>query len=201
MNTFRRSIIYYVLVPIIVLLILFTVSMFIGNQNKTSQNTNVTDIVITSDFELYDQDNKKVTKADILGSPSVLFFGFTYCPDVCPTTLQSLSVLIGQLGEGSKKLKFYFISVDPERDTPEALKQYLNSFHPAIKALTGDPKQLDVLIKSYSIYAKKVPLENNNYTMDHTSFLILIDKNTNLVGTISYDEKIDVALTKLKNLY
>jgi len=201
MNTFRRSIIYYVLVPIIVLLILFTVSMFIGNQNKTSQNTNVTDIVITSDFELYDQDNKKVTKADILGSPSVLFFGFTYCPDVCPTTLQSLSVLIGQLGESSKKLKFYFISVDPERDTPEALKQYLNSFHPAIKALTGDPKQLDVLIKSYSIYAKKVPLENNNYTMDHTSFLILIDKNTNLVGTISYDEKIDVALTKLKNLY
>ena len=201
MNTFRRSIIYYILVPIIVLLILFTVSMFIGNQNKTSQNTNVTDIVITSDFELYDQDNKKVTKADILGSPSVLFFGFTYCPDVCPTTLQSLSVLIGQLGESSKKLKFYFISVDPERDTPEALKQYLNSFHPAIKALTGDPKQLDVLIKSYSIYAKKVPLENNNYTMDHTSFLILIDKNTNLVGTISYDEKIDVALTKLKNLY
>ena len=201
MNTFRRGIIYYIIIPIIVLLILFIVSIFIGNQNKTSQNTNVTDIIITSDFELYDQDNKKVTKADILGSPSVLFFGFTYCPDVCPTTLQSLSVLIGQLGESSKKLKFYFISVDPERDTPEALKQYLNSFHPAIKALTGDPKQLDVLIKSYSIYAKKVPLENNNYTMDHTSSLILIDKNTNLVGTISYDEKIDVALTKLKNLY
>ena len=201
MNTFRRGIIYYIIIPIIVLLILFIVSIFIGNQNKTSQNTNVTDIVITSDFELYDQDNKKVTKADILGSPSVLFFGFTYCPDVCPTTLQSLSVLIGQLGESSKKLKFYFISVDPERDTPEALKQYLNSFHPAIKALTGDPKQLDVLIKSYSIYAKKVPLENNNYTMDHTSFLILIDKNTNLVGTITYDEKIDVALAKLKNLY
>ena len=201
MNTFRRGIIYYIIIPIIVLLILFIVSIFIDNQNKTSQNTNVTDIIITSDFELYDQDNKKVTKADILGSPSVLFFGFTYCPDVCPTTLQSLSVLIGQLGESSKKLKFYFISVDPERDTPEALKQYLNSFHPAIKALTGDPKQLDVLIKSYSIYAKKVPLENNNYTMDHTSFLILIDKNTNLVGTISYDEKIDVALTKLKNLY
>ena len=201
MNTFRRGIIYYIIIPIIVLLILFIVSIFIGNQNKTSQNTNITDIIITSDFELYDQDNKKVTKADILGSPSVLFFGFTYCPDVCPTTLQSLSVLIGQLGESSKKLKFYFISVDPERDTPEALKQYLNSFHPAIKALTGDPKQLDVLIKSYSIYAKKVPLENNNYTMDHTSFLILIDKNTNLVDTISYDEKIDVALTKLKNLY
>ena len=201
MNTFRRGIIYYIIIPIIVLLILFIVSIFIGNQNKTSQNTNITDIIITSDFELYDQDNKKVTKADILGSPSVLFFGFTYCPDVCPTTLQSLSVLIGQLGENSKKLKFYFISVDPERDTPEALKQYLNSFHPAIKSLTGDPKQLDVLIKSYSIYAKKVPLENNNYTMDHTSFLILIDKNTNLVGTISYDEKIDVALAKLKNLY
>lgn len=201
MNTFRRGIIYYIIIPIIVLLILFIASIFISNQNKTSQNTNLTDIIITSDFELYDQDNKKVTKADILGSPSVLFFGFTYCPDVCPTTLQSLSVLIGQLGESSKKLKFYFISVDPERDTPEVLKQYLNSFHPAIKALTGETEQLDVLIKSYSIYAKKVSLENNNYTMDHTSSLILIDKNTNLVGTITYQESPEVALAKLKKLY
>lgn len=108
---------------------------------------------------------------------------------------------IGQLGESSKKLKFYFIRVDPERDTPEVLKQYLNSFHPAIKALTGETEQLDVLIKSYSIYAKKVSLENNNYTMDHTSSLILIDKNTNLVGTITYQESPEVALAKLKKLY
>ena len=100
-----------------------------------------------------------------------------------------------------EKLKFYFISVDPERDTPEVLKQYLNSFHPAIKALTGETEQLDVLIKSYSIYAKKVSLENNNYTMDHTSSLILIDKNTNLVGTITYQESPEVALAKLKKLY
>ena len=73
MNTFRRGIINYIIIPIIVLLILFIASIFISNQNKTSQNTNVADIIITSDFELYDQDNKKVTKADILGSPSVLF--------------------------------------------------------------------------------------------------------------------------------
>lgn len=201
MITFRRGIIYYIIVPIIVLLILFIVSIFIGNQSKNSQNANVKDIIITSDFELYDQDNKKVTKADLLGSPSVLFFGFTYCPDVCPTTLQSLSLLIDQLGSDSAKLKFYFVTVDPERDTPEILKYYLSSFHPAIKGLTGETEQLDVLIKSFSIYAKKVSLEKDNYTMDHTSSVILIDKNTNLVGTITYQESPEVALAKLKKLY
>ena len=201
MITFRRGIIYYIIVPIIVLLILFIVSIFIGNQSKNSQNANVKDIIITSDFELHDQDNKKVTKADLLGSPSVLFFGFTYCPDVCPTTLQSLSLLIDQLGSDSAKLKFYFVTVDPERDTPEILKYYLSSFHPAIKGLTGEAEQLDVLIKSFSIYAKKVSLEKDNYTMDHTSSVILIDKNTNLVGTITYQESPELALAKLKKLY
>jgi protein SCO1/2 len=168
--------------------------------NKANAAQNIKDIKIISDFELVDQNNKKVTKANLLGSPTVLFFGFTYCPDVCPTTLQSLSELIDKLGKDKDKLKFYFVSVDPERDTPDVLKDYLSSFNPKINALTGRQKELDVLIKSYSIYVKKVPLDNNNYTMDHSAALILIDKNTHFVGTISYEEKPSVALDKLKKL-
>ena len=119
---------------------------------------------------------------------------------VCPTTLQSLSVLIDKLGKDKNKIKFYFVSIDPERDTPAVLKDYLSSFNPKINALTGKQKDLDVLIKSFSIYAKKVPLDNNNYTMDHSAALILIDKSTNFVGTITFDEKNRVALEKLQKL-
>ena len=109
-------------------------------------------------------------------------------------------MLIDKLGKDKNKIKFYFVSIDPERDTPAVLKDYLSSFNPKINALTGKQKDLDVLIKSFSIYAKKVPLDNNNYTMDHTASLILIDKNTSFVGTITYEEKNKVALEKLQKL-
>jgi protein SCO1/2 len=195
MKIFNRGNISYFITPIIILIFILFAFTLLFNKANASQN-----IKINSDFELVDQNNKKVTKANFLGSPTVLFFGFTYCPDVCPTTLQSLSVLIDKLGKDKDKLKFYFVSVDPERDTPDVLKDYLSSFNPKINALTGKQKELDVLIKSYSIYVKKVPLDNNNYTMDHSAALILIDKNTHFVGTISYEEKPSVALDKLKKL-
>ena len=197
MKIFNRGNITYFVIPIIIVIFIFITSAFTLFFSKANASQN---IKINSDFELVDQNNKKVTKANFLGSPTVLFFGFTYCPDVCPTTLQSLSVLIDKLGKDKDKLKFYFVSVDPERDTPDVLKDYLSSFNPKINALTGKQKELDVLIKSYSIYVKKVPLDNNNYTMDHSAALILIDKNTHFVGTISYEEKPSVALDKLKKL-
>ncbi len=200
MKIFNRGNISYFIAPIIILILIKVVfynqiSLYIYRTCRY-----IKDIKINSDFELFDQNNKKVTKANLLGSPTVLFFGFTYCPDVCPTTLQSLSELIDKLGKDRNKLKFYFISVDPERDTPSVLKDYLSSFNPKINALTGKQKDLDVLIKSFSIYAKKIPLDQNNYTIDHSAALILIDKNTNFVGTITYDEKNLVALEKLQKL-
>jgi cytochrome oxidase Cu insertion factor (SCO1/SenC/PrrC family) len=154
MKIFNRGNISYFITPIIILIFILFAFTLLFNKANASQN-----IKINSDFELVDQNNKKVTKANFLGSPTVLFFGFTYCPDVCPTTLQSLSVLIDKLGKDKDKLKFYFVSVDPERDTPDVLKDYLSSFNPKINALTGKQKDLDVLIKSFSIYAKKVPLD------------------------------------------
>jgi protein SCO1/2 len=200
MKIFNRGNITYFVIPIIIVIFIFIASAFTLFFSKANASQNIKNIKINSDFELVDQNNKKVTKANFLGSPTVLFFGFTYCPDVCPTTLQSLSVLIDKLGKDKDKLKFYFVSVDPERDTPDVLKDYLSSFNPKINALTGKQKDLDVLIKSFSIYAKKVPLDQNNYTMDHSAALILIDKSTNFVGTITFDEKNRVALEKLQKL-
>ena len=200
MKIFNRGKVSYFVAPIIILILIYTIFTFTLVLRKANATQKINDIKINSDFELFDQNNKKITKANLLGSPTVLFFGFTYCPDVCPTTLQSLSVLIDKLGKDNNILKFYFVSVDPERDTPAVLKDYLSSFHPKINALTGKQKDLDVLIKSFSIYAKKVKLDGNNYTIDHTASLILIDKNTNFVGTITYEEKPLVALAKLKNL-
>lgn len=200
MKIFNRGKVSYFVAPIIILILIYTIFTFTLVLRKANAIQKINDIKINSDFELFDQNNKKITKANLLGSPTVLFFGFTYCPDVCPTTLQSLSVLIDKLGKDNNILKFYFVSVDPERDTPAVLKDYLSSFHPKINALTGKQKDLDVLIKSFSIYAKKVKLDSNNYTIDHTASLILIDKNTNFVGTITHEEKPLVALAKLKNL-
>ena len=198
MKIFNRDNLSYLLVPIIILIAMYVASIWEAKKTQASQH--IKDIKINSEFMLLDKNSNKVTKADLLDSPTVLFFGFTYCPDVCPTTLQSLSVLIDKLGKDKNKIKFYFVSIDPERDTPAVLKDYLSSFNPKINALTGKQKDLDVLIKSFSIYAKKVPLDNNNYTMDHTASLILIDKNTSLVGTITYEEKNKVALEKLQKL-
>ena len=198
MKIFNRDNLSYLLVPIIILIAMYVASIW--EAKKTQAPQHIKDIKINSEFMLLDKNSNKVTKADLLDSPTVLFFGFTYCPDVCPTTLQSLSVLIDKLGKDKNKIKFYFVSIDPERDTPAVLKDYLSSFNPKINALTGKQKDLDVLIKSFSIYAKKVPLDNNNYTMDHTASLILIDKNTNFVGTITYEEKNKVALEKLQKL-
>lgn len=197
MKIFNRGNISYFIAPIIILILMYAIFTFTLVLNKANAAQN---IKINSDFELFDQNNKKIKKFNLLGSPTVLFFGFTYCPDVCPTTLQSLSVLIDKLGKDKNKIKFYFVSIDPERDTPAVLKDYLSSFNPKINALTGKQKDLDVLIKSFYIYAKKVPLDNNNYTMDHTASLILIDKNTSFVGTITYEEKNKVALEKLQKL-
>jgi protein SCO1 len=197
MKIFNRGNTSYFIAPIIILILMYAIFTFTLVLNKANAAQN---IKINSDFELFDQNNKKIKKFNLLGSPTVLFFGFTYCPDVCPTTLQSLSVLIDKLGKDKNKIKFYFVSIDPERDTPAVLKDYLSSFNPKINALTGKQKDLDVLIKSFSIYAKKVPLDNNNYTMDHTASLILIDKNTSFVGTITYEEKNKVALEKLQKL-
>ena len=133
-------------------------------------------------FQLQDQNGKRVTDADMKGKPFLVFFGYTHCPDVCPTTLFDMSQLMKELGPDADRTGVLFITVDPERDTPQVLKDYLSNFDPHLRALTGDRAAVDGAIKAYRVYAKKVPLEKGDYTMDHTAVVYLMDKNGRFVA-------------------
>jgi protein SCO1/2 len=133
-------------------------------------------------FRLEDQNGKPVTDAEMKGKPFLVFFGYTHCPDVCPTTLFDLSQLMKALGPDANRTGALFITVDPERDTPQVMKDYLSNFDPHLQGLTGDRASIDAALRAYRVYAKKVPLENGDYTMDHTALVYLMDKNGHFVA-------------------
>jgi protein SCO1 len=171
--------------------------------NRALSDSNIKSLnamLIQQDFSLVDKNEKKIHKFNLMGKPTILFFGFTHCPDVCPTTLNTLSTLLEKLGDDKNKFNIYFISVDPERDNTKILRDYLSSFDSKINGLTGDPKQIQILTSQFGIYVKKVLQNNGDYTMDHSAMMLLLDKNTKLVSTLTYQESQSVALDKLKNL-
>ena len=133
-------------------------------------------------FHLEDQNGKPVSDADMKGRPFLVFFGFTHCPDICPTTLFDMSQMLRALGPDADRTGALFITVDPERDTPAAIKDYLSNFDPHVRGLTGDPTAINAAIRAYRVYAKKVPLENGDYTMDHTALVYLMDKNGRFIA-------------------
>lgn len=149
-------------------------------------------------FELVDQNGKTVTDADFRGKPLLVFFGFTHCPDICPTTLFEVSEIFNRLGADSEKVNAIFVTVDPERDTQEKLKLYLSSFHPRISALSGSDTQIEAIKKAYFVYAKRVPLEGGGYTMDHTSIVYLMDKQGKFVAPFNLKRDADAAAADLK---
>src|SRR3954468_8491200 len=136
-------------------------------------------------FELVSQDGKPVTEQDFLGAPHLIFFGFTHCPDVCPTKLFEISEVLRATGERGRRLRALFITVDPERDTPEALKSYLASFDERIVGLTGDPEAVQAAVRAYRAFARKVPLKDGDYTMEHTALVYLMDKDGGFVGSFN----------------
>lgn len=151
-------------------------------------------------FRLVDTDGKPVTDVNLRGKSIAMFFGFTHCPDVCPTTLAEAASWLETLGDEAKDLRFVFVSVDPERDTPEVLKNYIAAFDPRVTGLTGSREEVDAIIKAYRVYARKVPLEGGGYTMDHTAGIYLMNRDMKFVGIINYQEETDKALAKLRAL-
>ncbi len=139
-------------------------------------------------FSLTTADGKALTDKDLRGAPFLVFFGFTHCPDVCPTKLFEISEVLRAAGPKGEKLRALFVSVDPERDTPEVLKSYLGSFDPRIVGLTGSRDQIDATVKAYRAYAKKVPQKDGQYTMDHTALVYLMDKNGAFVGSFNIEQ-------------
>lgn len=130
---------------------------------------------ITSDFELVDQNGRTVRDEDFPDKWQLVFFGFASCPDICPTTLDTVTTALEQLGPEAGKLQPFLMTVDPERDTSAVLKDYLSSFDSRILGLTGTAEQVQAATRSFRVYASKRPLEDGDYTMDHSTFIYLMN--------------------------
>ena len=142
-------------------------------------------VTIGGPFHLVDQNGKPFSNVDMRGKPYLVFFGYTHCPDVCPTTLFELSQLFRQLGPDAGRAGALFITVDPARDTTKTMKEYLANFDPHLRGLTGSQKAIDQAMSDYRVYAKKVPLEGGDYSMDHTAIVYLMDKDGHFVAPFS----------------
>lgn len=151
-------------------------------------------------FTLTTQTGARLSDAELRGKPFTVFFGFTHCPEICPTTLWEMTEALKALGPDGDRLKVLFVSVDPERDTPEFLARYLQSFDPRIVGLTGTQAEIDAVGKAYRAYWEKVPTEDGDYTMNHTASIFMMDAGGRFAGTIAYEEKPEVRLAKLKRL-
>jgi len=157
-----------------------------------------TPAAIGGPFQLTDQSGQTVTDKDMQGRPTLIFFGFTHCPDVCPTSLFEISEVLRAMGQDADRVNAYFISVDPDRDTADAMKEYLSSFDPHLKGLTGPPQDLAKVISEYRVYAKKVPLKDGDYTMDHTALVYLMDRDGKFVAPFNLKRTPDEAAGDLK---
>jgi protein SCO1/2 len=149
-------------------------------------------------FQLTDQAGKAFTDKDLKGKPTLIFFGYTHCPDVCPTSLFEMSEVLRAMGKDADKVNAVFISVDPERDTPATMKDYLSSFDPHLEGLSGDPAETAKVITSYRVYAKKVPTKDGDYTMDHTALIYLMDRDGRFVSPFNLKRTPEEAADDLK---
>jgi protein SCO1/2 len=149
-------------------------------------------------FKLVDQNGASVTDTDIKGRPFLVFFGYTHCPDICPATLFEVSEVMRALGKDADRTGALFITVDPERDTPAAMKDYLSSFDPHLRGATGDRAAIDAAEKAYRVYAKKVPTTNGDYSMDHTALVYLMDKQGHFVAPFSLKRRPEDAAADLR---
>jgi protein SCO1 len=151
-------------------------------------------------FTLTTQTGARLSEADLKGKPYAIFFGFTHCPEVCPTTLFEMSEALKELGPKAEDLRVLFVSVDPERDRPEFMARYLQSFDPRIVGLTGTPAEVETAAKAYHVFWEKVPTEDGDYTMNHTASVFLMDAAGQFQGVIAYGEAAKTRLQKLQRL-
>lgn len=168
------------------------VLMLMGRGNAPASSA------IGGPFHLIDQTGRTVTEQDLKGKPSLIFFGFTHCPDICPTTLFEVSEILGALGEDAARVNALFVTVDPERDDAAQLKLYLSSFHPVLRGLTGSPEDIAGIVKAYRVYFRKVPLKDGGYTMDHTALVYLLDREGRFVAPFNMKLSPEEAAAELR---
>jgi len=162
----------------------------------------VAPVDIGGPFTMTDQNGRVVTEQDLLGHPSLVFFGYTFCPDVCPSTLAEIAGWLDTLGEDGKELAVYFVTVDPARDTAQALGEYAGYFSPRIVALRGTTNQTDQIVASYKAYAKRIELDDGtgDYLMDHSAAVYLMDDKGKFFDAITFTATPEEAVAKLRRL-
>jgi protein SCO1/2 len=180
------------------LVIFFAVLLFATGQFRTGGPGAS---AIGGPFKLIDQNGKPITDQDMKGEPLLVFFGYTHCPDVCPTTLFEISEVLRAMGPDAARVHALYITVDPERDTPAVMKDYLSSFDPNLRGATGDAKAIDAAEKAYHVYAKKVPTGNEDYSMDHTALVYLMDKQGRFVAPFNLKRRPEDSAADLKKYF
>ena len=196
MKTFRR--VLWAVVVVVCAMIVWLVYE-IGKTNEEMMN-----IPFGPKFALTDSNGDVITEAALREKPTALFFGFTHCPEVCPTTLYELNGWLHEVDPKGDKMNAYWVSVDPERDTPDIMNLYLSNVSDRIVGISGDPDAVRKAVDGFGIYYERVPLDpndpNGDYTMNHNAAVFLLDNGGVLDGTIAYGENPDVAVQKLENI-
>ena len=183
------------------ILILTLIGLFLPSILKKDLQTHYsTEAKMGTPFELIDSNGNKITESAFVGSPAFLFFGFTHCPDVCSIALHRLSLLIDKLGENQNRLNACFITLDPERDSWKVLNNYLSAFNNRIIGITGEPKKIRALAKSWGVYSKKVLPDGGNYIIDHTSLIFLLKSDGSFLKTINFKDDFELSLKEIKKL-
>lgn len=173
-----------------------------GHQTSMENNSSVGQTAIGGAFTLVNQNGETMTEQSFRGKLMLVYFGYTYCPDVCPVDVLTMSNALTQLGEAAENIAALFITVDPERDTANQVKSYLSGFHPNIFGLTGSPEQVDQAIAAYKVYAKKVESDSlADYLMDHSAFTYLMDRQGKYIAHFAHNTPAeDIAKTLRKHL-
>ena len=189
----RISVVRTVLWGLVLVLLLAVGGLYFVTTRHTAE------VAYGTPFTLTDQSGATVTRDTLKGEPSAVFFGYTHCPDVCPTTLFELAGYQQALKAEDKVFRIVFVTVDPARDTPGIMKSYVEAFGGDVTAITGTPDQIAAMLDGWGIYAKKIG-DGPDYTMDHTAKTLLLDKNGALTGTLAYQEPAGDAKAKLEAL-
>ena len=197
MNLSRLRLALWVIVGVVAL----GVVILIWRQSESQQQVESSPMAaIGGPFTLTGVDGQPFPSTRLNGKPAAVFFGFTHCPDVCPTTIARMAKLRKDLGKGDEAFAIVFVSVDPERDTPAELKNYLGLFETPVIGLTGSSAQIEQVKKQFGIFSRKVEQPGGGYSVDHTASVILLDRDGQFVATLAPEEGNQVAIDKLKRI-
>jgi protein SCO1 len=195
-KTKKRILLFAIILSFLALLLsTFFLSEYLARQNAPKK---ITDII--NSLNLIDHNGGSVTSQSFKNQPSLIFFGFTHCPEVCPTTITTLDKILQDLKNKIIQTNIVFITLDPERDTQNHLKEYINYFSKNIIAITGSIKDIKKLSKNWGVFYEKISTDKDEYTLNHTATVFMVDKNGNYRGTIAWGENEQSIIQKIIKL-